>query len=459
MKNLVRLFLILATVSQLSAQDLTFTCRFENCSSADSLILWQPMGLYNLPIQTVKPDKNGDFVFKIKKTSTPQYFNLGVGTEAKIFRMVMLGTEDNVLLTGPCFNLAETQTQNSKLNDALATAKKEMNALKMEMNPIMQRYNRDYYTDAVRIECEKQMADIDKKKLALLEKWRKDNPVVARSLALDTYTTFQNSSKKMLYKTELDYFASEYFQHVNWSDAGYNETPSVFNALRDYTLVLMMPELKLSRNQIRDFLNAAMQKIPAKSGAYRWALGGVMSVMLERQNPLAGDFGARYVTDFPNEDPNLLAQINQYITYFKASQVDIPAQEIAQKDTTGTVRKLSALKGKVVLIDFWASWCGPCRKENPMVVALYKKYKDKGFEIYSVSLDQDGSRWKAAIQQDNLIWENHVSDLGGWSNEAAQRYAVSSIPKTVLVDKNGIITDHNLRGEALERRLKEIFGE
>ncbi len=124
-----------------------------------------------------------------------------------------------------------------------------------------------------------------------------------------------------------------------------------------------------------------------------------------------------------------------------------------------TKMKLSDLQGKVVLLDFWASWCGPCRKENPNVVALYEKYKSKGFTVMSVSLDKDKSKWEEAILRDNLSWPNHVSDLKGWSCEAAKQYKVNGIPFTVLIDKDGKIIDTKLRGEALERQLRILFGE
>jgi thiol-disulfide isomerase/thioredoxin len=110
-----------------------------------------------------------------------------------------------------------------------------------------------------------------------------------------------------------------------------------------------------------------------------------------------------------------------------------------------------------VLIDFWASWCGPCRRENPTVVRAYQKYKDKGFEIFSVSLDSDKTRWTQAIAQDGLVWPNHVSDLAGWRNAAAGAYGVSSIPATFLLDRNGNIVGTNLRGPALEARLSELL--
>lgn len=123
-----------------------------------------------------------------------------------------------------------------------------------------------------------------------------------------------------------------------------------------------------------------------------------------------------------------------------------------------TKMKLSDLRGKVVLLDFWASWCGPCRKENPNVVALYEKYKDKGFTVMSVSLDKDKGKWEEAIKRDNLSWPNHVSDLKGWSCEAAKKYQVKGIPFTVLIDQEGKIIDTKLRGEGLAMELEKIFG-
>lgn len=134
------------------------------------------------------------------------------------------------------------------------------------------------------------------------------------------------------------------------------------------------------------------------------------------------------------------------------------APEITMVDPSGKNRSLSDLKGKVVLIDFWASWCGPCRRENPNVVNAYKRYKDKGFEIFSVSLDSDGAKWQQAIAQDGLIWANHVSDLKGWQNGAAQAYGVSSIPHTILLGKDGKIAGTHLRGPALDAKLAELLG-
>jgi len=132
------------------------------------------------------------------------------------------------------------------------------------------------------------------------------------------------------------------------------------------------------------------------------------------------------------------------------------APEITLKTLEGNEIKLSSLRGKIVLIDFWASWCGPCRKENPNVVNLYNQYKNKGFEIFGVSLDDNADKWKAAVQKDGLMWK-HGSDLKGWQNVAAQTYQVSSIPFTVLLDKNGRIIAKGLRGGDLESKLAELL--
>lgn len=149
---------------------------------------------------------------------------------------------------------------------------------------------------------------------------------------------------------------------------------------------------------------------------------------------------------------NLVTLANSYGPTIEGAM----APEINLKTPEGNTLALSSLRGKVVLIDFWASWCGPCRKENPNVKRIYDKYKDKGFEIYGVSLDNNGDQWKAAIAKDGLGWK-HVSDLGGWKSSAAQLYQVHSIPQTFLLDKEGRIIKSGFRSHELETLLQDLL--
>lgn len=134
------------------------------------------------------------------------------------------------------------------------------------------------------------------------------------------------------------------------------------------------------------------------------------------------------------------------------------APEITLPTISGQTKALSSLRGKVVLLDFWASWCGPCRKENPNVVSVYNRYASKGFDVFSVSLDENKTAWEAAIKKDGLVWNNHVSDLGGWKSAVVPTYEIESIPFPVLIDKEGKIVamGESLRGAGLENELKKL---
>lgn len=134
------------------------------------------------------------------------------------------------------------------------------------------------------------------------------------------------------------------------------------------------------------------------------------------------------------------------------------APDLTLPDPDSNLVSLSSLKGNVVLIDFWAAWCGPCRKENPNIVRLYNQYKGKGFEIFGVSLDKNRNAWLNAIESDGLTW-TQVSDLKFWDSDAAKTYQVKSIPYTVLLDRDGRIIAKKLRGEALENKLHELLDE
>ena len=175
---------------------------------------------------------------------------------------------------------------------------------------------------------------------------------------------------------------------------------------------------------------------------------------VEEIEPLFLSIDEKYRTSFPGK------AFAQRIEAAKTIGIGKKAPGFTQNDPDGNPVSLSDFQGKYVLLDFWASWCGPCRQENPNLVKAYAAYKDKGFEILGVSLDnKDGKEaWVKAIEKDGLTW-TQVSDLNSWNNEVARSYGVRAVPQSYLIDPQGVIVAQNLRGEALEAKLKEIFGE
>ncbi|MFN4081063.1 MAG: peroxiredoxin family protein [Saprospiraceae bacterium] len=208
-------------------------------------------------------------------------------------------------------------------------------------------------------------------------------------------------------------------------------------------------------------------------------LGNVAGQHLDQFKKAAAELSAemsdnKYAIDYQNMIASLEQQISAQNAQENAGPIRVGAEapDITLPDPEGKMRSLSSLRGKVVLLDFWASWCGPCRRENPNVVRIYNQYKSKGFEVFSVSLDgadprqglppemaakrvEDGkNKWIQAIKQDGLVWENHVSDLRNWGSAPAQVYGVSSIPRTFLISRDGKILAINPRAN-LEEELKK----
>ena len=221
---------------------------------------------------------------------------------------------------------------------------------------------------------------------------------------------------------------------------------------------LKKPIVKFTQNQINKdpgnpvniiLINLIM---PAEGGMANWDPEN-LEVLRKMESAFQRNYSDSPITGMISQQ---VAAIDaEYQNYERFNSGSMAAPEIALKNPSGTELRLSSLKGKVVLVDFWASWCAPCRKENPNVVRMYQKYRSQGFEVFSVSLDQDPDAWKGAIAKDGLVWKNHVSDLMGWQTPLVQSYGIQGIPHTVLLNRDGNIVGIGLRGAQLEQKLIE----
>ena len=148
-----------------------------------------------------------------------------------------------------------------------------------------------------------------------------------------------------------------------------------------------------------------------------------------------------------------------YIKGLEMTEVGKPFIPFVQKDVNGEDFNMKNIIGesKIIILDFWASWCPDCRKENPALVEVYNEFKDKGLDIVSVSLDMDEAAWKKAIADDNLAWKHHVSDLKGWNNEVAEMYRIAYIPQNIFIGENGVIVKKNVPAERMKEFLESFL--
>ena len=223
------------------------------------------------------------------------------------------------------------------------------------------------------------------------------------------------------------------------------------------------PEGVSKKDSIGDAYQIAVMSIQVKVDSFiqQRKSSYVSPFLLVVVNQLSDDIfllERRYQSLSPEVQQSMYGKyLREVIDNGKVGAVGSEAMDFTQADTAGIPISLSSFKGKYVLVDFWASWCKPCRMENPNLVAAYERFKSKNFTVLGVSLDRSRDAWIKAIQDDKLAW-SQVSDLKFWSNAVAQQYRVQQIPQNFLIDPNGKIVGKNLRGPDLDSRLCALLG-
>jgi peroxiredoxin len=446
--NYLRILFLLFVGLPLAAQSTTITVESTGCKTMN---VYSFNGVGFELVQAFDAGDNGSWTTTLDMEAPAFRY---VGSAPNDVLPLVLGAEEAIVISGRCRQMKNAAISDSPTNTQYKALKKQFQQNNAAFSTTMRAYNAAAAKgDAVTMEQETAaLVTIDRQKRELLETTKAENPLLAKVVTMNTYLSYvtENDDK---YPNELDYFVNTYFQFVDYQDEQYNDLPWTFEGNRNFanTLAGAIPGDRLA-----DILMSVYAPWPEGSRAQLFAMSGGFSALAQKKHPAAIPIGDAIIERFGKTFPEPVKLISLQMGGLRSFSIGAEAPLFAGNSPEGEKISLESLRGKIVLIDFWASWCGPCRKENPNVVRVYKQYKDQGFEILGVSLDKTKARWEQAIEADNLTWL-HISDLKGWRSEFAKQYGVSSIPQTVLVDAEGKIMARNLRGKALEQKLKEVF--
>lgn len=434
---------------------ITVKGEFSNCY-ADSVKIFSITGQEAKQVASTvltKGEGASTFEFSLKELAPGFYL---LGSEPRFAGGVILGEESEVSVTADCQNLAQTlQVNGSAINDNYKSIMENISKHQNNANMLVQNIRAFQASDPAQVpKFQEQLAASNAKHFAWLDSLSGVEGFIGKVAKVYNYKPFGMEESHSAFSDEFDYFKSEFFAGMDLKDGVYSRMPQLHDKSQYYAA--SMAQRGVKKEEIVERLDAVLGKTESGSRNHQIILLGFTNGLEQAKSDAFIDFGKKFVAAYPDEQ-QMAATINQKITAISRLASGAEAPELTLQTPEGETMNLTDLRGKYVLIDFWASWCRPCRMENPNVVKAYQKYHPKGFEIFGVSLDNNKDKWVAAIAKDGLKWP-HVSDLQGWRSVAASTYSVNSIPATFLLDKEGKIMARNLRGGALEEKLKEIFG-
>jgi peroxiredoxin len=423
---------------------------FKNCFS-DSVRVYEIVGNQLKQIASAALEKaDGERTFSLK-SKLPGAGVYQIGIDPKNSTPIILGYDAKVEVTADCANLAASLTTDSETNNSYKSFMQRNIAYQQKIQSLSQNYQMTMMANPAEAERIRQQVDAEAKGHEVwLDSLRPTKDVIGTLAGIYYFPTFKPGGP---HATEGEHFMHEFFAGVNWADPNLPQTPHLMEKTQVYAANLF--NRGLPEDSAVAALNRLLAKAP-KGNVARMVHWGIASGLEQIRNDNFADFALSYATNYP-EDPNaasMRAAAEQMGRLRKG--VEAPTFSLATADGSRNLGPAD-FKGKYLLLDFWASWCKPCRMENPNVVKVYGKYKGADFDILSVSLDQDKQKWLQAIQQDGLTW-SHVSDLRGFQCQAAQLYGVNAIPSTFLLDREGKILAKNLRGPQLEAKMVELLG-
>jgi peroxiredoxin len=429
-----------------------FTGEMTGCNG-DSMRLYQVQGPDAVPVAAgAMTTADGKTTFRIELKHPGAGFYM-LGPDPRQSATIVLDQPAEMVLTGNCANAKGTfNLSNAPTNDEYKAMLERVIAHNQRVQQLMQNLQIFQQSDPGQVpRFQQEMQQANTTHFAWLDSMQAKGGFISKVAFLYNFKPYMSDPSHSKYGNELEYFRQGFFEGVDLQDPAIANTPQVYEKARAYAQTLGSRFPKDQAQQSMDALLTKAEGTLASKSILRAYVDGLEQLKSE----LFVTYGNKYMEAYPSDPKS--AGLQSKIQAMQRLAEGAEAPDFTQPNPDGKNISLSDFKGQVVMLDFWASWCRPCRMENPNVVKAYNKYHKSGFEILGVSLDKTKDKWVQAIAQDGLTWP-HVSDLGGWASKPAGLYGVSSIPATFLLDREGKIMARNLRGPALEDKLKEIFG-